>query len=57
MKTKANNQKPRKNSLQESLRRFGHMLAVREEREDDSEDYQIKKALHKKMLNMLYLKS
>ena len=57
MKTKANNQKRRKNSLQESLRRFGHMLAVREERGDESEDYQIKKALHEKMLNMLYLKS
>ena len=49
--------KPKQNSLQESLRRFGHMLAVREERGDESEDYQIKKALHEKMLNMLYLKS
>mgnify|MGYP001267959786 CR=1 FL=1 len=48
------NKKLKKNSLQESLRRFGHMLAIREEQGDESEEYQIKKELHKKMLNMLY---
>jgi len=48
------NSKPKQNSLQESLRRFGHMLAVREEQGDESEEYQIKKAQHAKMLNMLY---
>ena len=46
--------KPKQNSLQESLRRFGHMLAIREQQGDESEEYQIKKAQHAKMLNMLY---
>jgi hypothetical protein len=49
--------KPKQNSLQESLRRFGHMLAMREQRGDESEEYQIKKAKHAKMLDMLYYKS
>ena len=48
------NSKPKQNSLQESLRRFGHMLAIREEQGDESEEYKEKKALHEKMLNMLY---
>ena len=46
--------KPKQNSLEESLRRFGHMLAIREQQGDESEEYQIKKAQHQKMLNMLY---
>jgi len=47
------NQKP-KNNLQESLRRFGHMLAIREEKGDESEEYKQKKELHQRMLEMLY---
>jgi hypothetical protein len=50
-------EKPKRNTMQESLRRFGHMLAVREERGDESEDYQIKKKLHDKMLRTLYYKN
>lgn len=54
MKTKTESHKPRQDSLEVSLRRFGHMLAIREERGDESEEYQIKKDLHQKMLDLLY---
>ncbi|MDO7614103.1 MAG: hypothetical protein MUQ75_07675 [Crocinitomicaceae bacterium] len=50
MKNKIKN----KQTLQESLRRFGHMLAAREARGDTSEDYASKKALHESMLRKLY---
>jgi len=47
--------KPRvRNTLQESLRRFGHMLAMREQRGDESEEYQIKRSSHHKMLQQFY---
>ena len=46
----------KRHTLQESLRRFGHMLAIREERGDESEEYQIKKAQHQRMLDALYHK-
>jgi len=54
MKTANKKSKPPQNSLQESLRRFGHMLAIREERGDESEEYQIKKETHEKMLQRFY---
>lgn len=54
MKTKSKKIAEPKNSLQESLRRFGHMLAVREERGDESKDYQIRKDNHQKMLDRFY---
>tara|TARA_A100001035_G_scaffold271995_1_gene260762 strand:- start:682 stop:843 length:162 start_codon:yes stop_codon:yes gene_type:complete len=50
MKQKVKN----KHTLQQSLRRFGHMLSAREERGDTSEDYLKKKALHESMLKKLY---
>lgn len=50
MKKKVKN----KDSLQDSLRRFGHMLAVREQRGDTSEEYKQKQALHESMLRKLY---
>ena len=43
-----------KQSLEQSLRRFGHMLAMREARGDTSEEYQQKKALHESMLRKFY---
>lgn len=43
-----------KQTLEQSLRRFGHMLAMREARGDTSEEYQKKKALHESMLKKLY---
>jgi hypothetical protein len=46
-----------KNTLQESLRRFGHMLAIREERGDESKEYKQKQALHESMLRKLYNRS
>jgi hypothetical protein len=49
-------EKHKKSTMQESLRRFGHMLAIREERGDESENYQIKKKLHDKMLDTFYHK-
>jgi len=42
------------NTLQESLRRFGHMLAIREQRGDTSEEYIKKKSVHESMLRKLY---
>ena len=54
MKTKTQSYKPKQDSLEVSLRRFGHMLAIREERGDESEEYKQKKELHQKMLEMLY---
>lgn len=54
MKTRTDGYKPKQDSLQVSLRRFGHMLSVREERGDESKEYQIKKDLHQKMLDLLY---
>ena len=46
-----------KNTLQESLRRFGHMLAMREQRGDNSEEYKKKRAVHESMLRKLYNQS
>lgn len=54
MKTANKKSNPPQNSLQESLRRFGHMLAIREERGDESKEYQIKKGTHEKMLKQFY---
>ena len=53
MKKKTQN----KNTLQESLRRFGHMLAMREQRGDDSEEYKKKKNARDFMLKKLYNQS
>jgi hypothetical protein len=46
-----------KNTLQESLRRFGHMLAMREQRGDNSTEYKKKQAMHESMLRKLYNQS
>ncbi|MDO7613062.1 MAG: hypothetical protein MUQ75_02420 [Crocinitomicaceae bacterium] len=44
-------------SLTEIVRKLGHMLAVREERGDDSKDYNDKKDTHNYLLRKLYRNS
>ncbi len=43
-----------KSTLQESLRRYGHMLAHREMSGDNSKEYIEKKANHERMLKAFY---
>ena len=45
---------PNKLTIQQSLRKLGHMLALREQRGDNSEDYQSKKSAHDSLLKKLY---
>ena len=43
-----------RSTLQEALRRYGHMLAAREMSGDDSKEYLENKANHERMLKVFY---
>jgi hypothetical protein len=43
-----------RSTLQEALRRYGHMLAAREVGGDDSKEYLEKKANHQRLLKAFY---
>jgi predicted hydrocarbon binding protein len=46
--------KKTKSTLQEALRRYGHMLASREMNGDNSKEYLEKKENHERMLKVFY---